>query len=326
MITSSLVAVARAHASSGAWAELRALLLAQKDEVAQSTELTNLLAESYLRTGDPRGASEVLSGAMQTLPRFGDRVALRRAVNLSGAAHFELGEIESAESAFERAIELAVQDGDDLLMARATHNLAVIANIRGRHADALARYRLAIPAYQRLGHVVAIAESHHNIARTYRDQGALDIADDHEQRAIEFGRQAMNLRVIASALVGRAEIALKRSDAAMAEVEAMRAARDFGRIPDPSRQADALRVCGVARAALGKREAAARSIEEALGIARSCGAALVEGECLFARAELSAGSGMLDSARDDARHALTIFTRLNAEADKVAVERWLATH
>jgi tetratricopeptide (TPR) repeat protein len=326
MITASLTSTARAHAAAGAWAELCALLRASPDETKASPELTNLYAESLLRTGDLATASRVVDDALLNLRRHGDRPALRRAVNLAGAAYFELGQFDDAEAAFEHAVELAGYDGDDLLMARAANNLALIATIRRRYEDALGRYRMAIPAYQRLGNVLGLAESYHNMAIAYRDQHALDLADEHERRAIEFARQAGNARAAASAMVGRAEIALRRGDCPVAERTAAHAANEFQAMSDPARRADALRVCGAARATLGKTTEAAASIDEAMALARGCGAASIEAECLWSRAELAYKTGERDLALADVRAALAIFIRLSSDRDRVALETWMRDH
>lgn len=306
-----------------AWPEVYALLNRDEAAVRRKPELVTLYGESLLRTGRAREARAWLEGTLEWVRRSGDRAETRRAWNLLGAARFELGELDEAEAAFETALELARQDGDDLLVARATNNLGAIANIRGRREVALGLYQLAIPAYQRLGHPAGLAMSYHNMAISYRDAGALEQAEECEWHAIEFAHDARDERVMALAQLGRAELNLRRGDAAMAEASARHVATTFERLTDPVRQSDALRVAGVSASALGKVEEARAALDEAIALARANGGALNEAEALRARAELRLPLDGLPAARQDAAAAAAIFDRLNARAEVEAIEEWL---
>ncbi|MEP7345368.1 MAG: tetratricopeptide repeat protein [Gemmatimonadaceae bacterium] len=323
MLASSLVAQARSLRSRGEWAEVCVLLEGETGSVGESLELSLILAEAWMRTGRPAEARRLLRDALLDVEGYDPDSALRSAVNLCGAAHFELGELAEAVSAFERALELSTDAADDLVAARATNNLALIANIHGEHDEALARYRTAIPMYQRLGNPVGLAESFHNMAITYRDLNQLEEADEHELRAIEFARQVENERLVAIALVGRAEVALRRGDASMAEATALRAADDFLDNRDPARRADALRLAGVARMARGRHTGARELVEAAVALAHSCGATLIEAECLRARGELSVVDGDRDAAIADAIAAIELFTQLGAQGERDALEAWV---
>lgn len=322
----SLLAASRALAATGSWTELVKLLRARMAEVRTSPALITLYTEALLRTGSPRDARAWLGEHEGTVVLSGDRASMRRAANLCGAADVELGALEDAARSFERALELARTDEDDLLVARATNNLAVLANIRGQHEEALGLYAVAVPAYQRLGNPNGLAESYHNIAITFRDMRELEWADEHERRAIEFARQASNNHLVAIALVGRAELSFRRGDAALAEVTALRAARDLAAIPDRSREADALRLCGAARLALGKLREAREVLDSAVSLAEVHGSALIEAECLRTRAEHSAATGAWPKAIADAERAAEIFRRLKATDDEATLRAEIANY
>ncbi|HMV32260.1 MAG TPA: tetratricopeptide repeat protein, partial [Gemmatimonadales bacterium] len=176
-------------------------------------------AERELRQGLLRPARERLLAALPVLER-GDAAVYRRAVNMLGAAHFELGELAEASAAFARALELANHAGDALVLGRACNNLGMIANVTGRREEALTQYQLAIPAYQRVGSTAGLAETCHNLAITYRDLGQYDPADRYERRAIGYAREAGNQRLLAMAHVGRGDLSLRRGEAAVAEAGA----------------------------------------------------------------------------------------------------------
>lgn len=307
----------------GEWIALDTLLGARPDDVRAHPDLIAMRGEALLRGGRAREARDWLSPVIQIIERRGDRVLHRRALNLLGAAHLELGELVAAHRTFEWLLDLARQDGDDLLVARATNNLGIIANIRGDRERALAMYALAVAAYQRLGHTNGLAESHHNMGISFRQLGALERADEHERRAIDFAREAASIRLEALARLGRAEISLARGDAELAAATATRVADAFGEIPDPIQQAGALRVLGMARMAAQSYGAAAGVLSESLRLARQCGSSLDQAETLRALAYLASASG--DPVRADvyAHAAMAIFERLGAKEECDLLSAWL---
>jgi tetratricopeptide (TPR) repeat protein len=322
-VTADLMATARRLAAAGDWGELRRLLTEHEAAARVHPELATLRAESALRTGRAREAHGWLTELLPSLGRSGDRGALRRAVNQLGVADVELGALDDAERTFGRALELARADGDDLLVARATNNMGAIANIRGQRDEALLLYQLAIPAYQRLGHVSGLAESFHNMAISYRHLGQLERSDEYESRAIGYASECRNAPLLALARLGRAEVSLQAGDAELAEVGAQLAAAEFMAIPDPIREADALRLLGAARVALRKDAEATETLSRALELARAHGSALVEAETLRTRAELRAATGDRSGAREDAAMAAATFERLGARALCDEVLRWV---
>ncbi len=324
--SSGLQDSARALRASGSWSELSVLLDAHVDEVKSQPELANMRGESYLRAGSPRESRAWFAEAIPAIERRGDRSALRRAINMMGAADFQLGELEVAEPEFERAVELGQQDGDYLLVARATNNLGMIANIRAQRERALGLYAVALAAYQRLGDARGLAQSYHNIAITFRDLGDLEQADENELRAIEFARDAAYPTLVAQARLGRAELGYRKGDAAFAEAAAARVAADFASLAEPIQEADALRLVGLAALAQDKVDVANEALDHALALARRTGGALGEAEILQARAHLRLREGDRAGMRENARAAIAIFARLQAHCDETALTEWLAEH
>ncbi len=278
-------------------------------------------AEQELRQGLLRPARMRLEAALPALER-GDAAIYRRAINMLGAAHFELGELAEAGHAFARALELASTAEDPLIIGRATNNLGMIANIAGRREEALTRYQLAIPAYQRVGSSVGLAETCHNMAITYRDLGRFDAADRYERRAIGYAREAGNPRLIAMAQVGRADLSLLRGEAAVAEAVGQRGAAQYAAIPDHLGEADALRITGAARTALGALAGAREALDRAVILAHEYGSALIEAESCEARARLSAVMHDWAAVRTDAESALALFEQLGATQNREALAGW----
>ena len=322
--TDPVLIAARAAAAAGVWGDVRATLEQDADGTARDGSRAILLADACLWTGDPQTASRWLDTAVPLLMRSGDRPSLRRAVNMQGAAAFALGALDRAEDRFGTALDMAQNDADALLQARATNNLGLIAALRGDADQAIASYQRAIAAYQRLGNARGLAESWHNLAISSRTRGELNTAEDAERRAIEFATEAANTRLVAMAQVGRAEISLRRDDAAWARATASRAATVFGALPDYLLQADALRVHADASDRLGLTSEADASIAQALLLSREHEHRTQEAQALQTQAQISLRRGDLTRARSIGTDAREAFSRLGSIAAAEEMSEFLA--
>ena len=316
---------ARELADAGAWAELVILLQADPRAGAGDAELRVLLGESLVRTGQERAARRWIESILPAL--VGPRAdgLYRRALNLLGVATFALGDLDAAHAAFTTALEHATQADDVLLLARTSNNLGAIANLQARHESALLHYRMALPAYQRLGQRRGLAETYHNLAITYRDLGSLGEADENERRAIDYAADDVAPRVAAMGRIGRAEVALRRGDPQLAEETARRAAEKLEHLKDPLNEADAYRLIGAACTAMERFTDAHVSFERALSIAASRGHAIVEAETRRDRADAYARMHDDEHARNDANVAIAIFRKLGAVKEVEALERRFAS-
>jgi tetratricopeptide (TPR) repeat protein len=188
----------------------------------------------------------------------------------------------------------------------------------------LTLYQLAIPAYQRLGNVAGLAQSLHNMAISFRHLGQLERAAEYARRAIDYATESANTPLLALAWLERADLSLQSGDAALAEVGAQLAANQFGRVPDPIREADAFRVVGAARLTLGHLDEAESALERALAMAREHGSRLVEGETLRVRAECLLARRDADEARREIATAIGLFTDLGADEQRNEAQQWAA--
>jgi tetratricopeptide (TPR) repeat protein len=316
-----LLATARQLAVAGAWRELVVLLAPRADAGLSSGDEALLYAEALMRSGEERQALVYLREAEPSLADEANRALHRRATNMIGGACFALGDLDGANAAWSRTLELATRDDDLLLMAQATNNLGALANLEGRHEDALWQYRLALPMLQRLGQPSLLAQGYHNMAITFRDVGELTEADEHELRAIDYAQDGGAARVAAMGRTGRAEIALRRGDAPLAESTARVAIDELEALGDPMNEADAHRVVGAACAAQSRHQDALAAFESALSLARAHGHALIEAESLRDRVDCRIRSGERSLAREDADAAIAIFEKLGAQSEIAGLQR-----
>lgn len=324
-LSDSLLTTARQRAAAGAWREVAALLSPPPDADLALTEEVVLFAEALMRMGEERRALGVLRDVLPESLGGADRGLYRRAVNMMGVACFAIGELEEAKTALHVALDMATQGDDLLMLAQATNNLGAIANLQGRYEDALWHYRLALPTLQRMGKQQRLAEAYHNIGITFRDTGELEEADEHERRAIEHATESAVPGLAAMGRVGRAEIALRRGDAPLAETTARLALDEFERIGDPRNEADAHRLIGTACAAQRRYADADEAFGRALRIARARGHALNEAETLRDRMAARLGQGDVVAALADGRAAIALFDRLGATRERDALARRIAS-
>lgn len=314
-----LLTTARQLAAAGAWRELAVLLEPRANAGLSEGDEAMLYAESLMRSGEERQALAFLRDLEPRLADDGNHALHRRAVNMIGGACYALGDLDEAIAAWSETLELATRDDDLVMMAQATNNLGTIANIQGRFEDALWQYRLALPMLQRLGQPHLLAQGYHNMAHTFRDVGELDEADEHERRAIDYAHDAASPRVAAMGRTGRAEIALLRGDAPLAETTARLAIEELKPLADPLNEADAYRVVGVACGIQQRYDDAVASLSSALDIARRHGHALNEAEALRDRAFVRLRRAERAAALEDARASIAIFTKLGATTEVEAL-------
>jgi tetratricopeptide (TPR) repeat protein len=314
--------MARVAARAGQWPEVLDLLGTRR-EPPPEPERVMLVAEAMLRTARPRDAESWLRDSMPIMERNDDDGASwRRAINMRGVALFELGELDEAEATFQRVQELGHSEDDPLLVARATNNLGQIANVRGKHTEALALYQLAIAAYQQLGNVQGLAGAYHNMAISYMNLNQLTKADECELQAIEFARTTSDLRLAALARIGRADVALKRGDSEIAYVTALRVAIECHSLADPAGAADGLRVVGMACIARGELDDAAVALTHAWNLAERSANPILSADALRAYAHLAIARGSVRGARKHASAALDLYAKAGALAEHAALSDW----
>jgi tetratricopeptide (TPR) repeat protein len=313
---------ARQHAERTEWGGLRVLLDPHRAELTEAPELALLLAEADLHSGFLQAAYDLVARVLPELAARQLDGPQRRALKLLGAAAFELGQTEVAERHFQQGLALAQQVSDYRMAGHTTTNLGMIAHLRRRYDEAIVLYQLAVAAFQQVGLVDGLAEVNHNLALAWRELGQLDRADRHARRAIACAEESGDIRLLAMAHVGRAELYLRRGEPVVAEAGARLGAERYAAVPDVLGEADALRLAGSAMTLRGDVTGARGALDRAIALAHDCGGALVEAEAREARARLHATVGDWPALQTDAEAALALFERMGADASRAELARW----
>ena len=252
---------------------------------------------------------------------LGDRTLELRALNVCGAIALERGGIDQAAYFFTRAQEEATQDNDMAAVGRCANNLGIIANMQGDYKRAVIAYGRAIAAYKEAKHDRGMAESRHNLAISYREQGQLDQAMEAADAAVGEAVRLGDRQLEAQALAGRAEIRIVRREPALAIQEAERAVAMHRDLKDVVRETEDLRILAGALHCAGQTADAEVMLREVIERATQHERLLLVAIAQRDLAHLLAGEGDVAAAKQMAETARATFKTLGAgvEIDKLDV-------
>lgn len=309
-------------ADAGRYADLVAYLGRRpSEELEQSPMLALLSSIGHSRVGRLDLGQQWALVALTRARVLGDRRLELRALNVCGAIALERGGITEAAHFFTRAQEEAMQDNDMASVGRCANNLGIIANSQGDYGRAVGAYTRAIAAYQAARHDRGVAESQHNLAIAYREQGHLDHAMQAADTAVREAGRLGDQRLMAQALAGRAEIRVLRGEPGLAVLEAERALAVHRELQDVVRETEDLRILAVAVGVAGKTEDAERMLLVVVDRATEHGRPMLVATAQRDLAYLWARQGDIAAAKEMARTARATFHRLGS---KVEIEKLTA--
>src|SRR6266550_3554926 len=266
MHTSSLVIdKARELAGAGRHTEVIAYLGAREaNELEQSPDLALLYGTAHARIGRHDEGRRWLDVALDEARKRNEQAIERRALNARGAVALVSGRLDEAADFCTRALMMASRDGDVGTAGRCSTNLGIINHLRGRHAEAIASWEIALAAFDGAAWRPGVAHCHHNLGLTYRDQGALDRALTEADWAVTEAEASGDHTLWALALRGRAEIRVAQGEIGLARraLDEVRAIRS--RVPDPADEAEDQRAMALVLTAEGELTAAEHALRDVM--------------------------------------------------------------
>ncbi len=312
-------------ADAGRYPELLTYLAGRSaSELEQSPMLALLNSIGHSRLGRLDLGQQWALVALSRARVLGDRRLELRALNVCGAIALERGGIDQATLFFTRAQEEAMQDNDMATLGRCANNLGIIANMQGDYPRAVGAYTRAIAAYQAARHDRGIAESQHNLAITYREQGHLDLAMQAADAAVREAGRLGDERLTAQALAGRAEIRVMRGESGLAVLEVERALAVHRELKDAIRETEDLRILALALGVAGKTQDAEDTLRKVIERATEHVRPLLVASAQRDLAYLLAREGDVAAAKQTARAARATFHRLGAMVDVEKLDALLA--
>ncbi len=312
----SIAARARELYDQRQYAELAELLTPLPYRLVEESPYAAFhLADTWRRLGKQPLALDLVYSFATTSKRSGmARLELDR-LNLEGMLRFETGNIAGAEQSWRELLARAETERSDDFAARANNNLGIIYTLQARAPEAVMSYQRAVSAYRTLGSTRGLAQSHQNLAITYRTLELFDESDDHFEEAIRFAQAGNNEDEVARAEQERALlIYLRARDAGLARVTVQRAIDKFTSLNDPVAVSDSVRVLAMIELGEGDTDSARQHTEAALQTARTAGHLLLEAELLEVLAAAERKRPDPARASDLESQAAAVFVKLNAPA------------
>lgn len=312
----SITTRARALYDQRQYAELAGLLAPMRAELIEAAPYAAFyLADAWRRLGQQPPALDLVDGFAAASKRSGiARLELDR-LNLEGMLRFETGNIPGAEASWRELLALAGETRSEDFIARANNNLGIIYTLQARTPEAVMSYQRAVTAYKSFGSTRGLAQSHQNLAITFRALELFDEADTHFEESIRFARAGNNEDELARAEQERALlIYLRARDGSLARVTVRRAIGRFTSLADPVGVSDSMRVLAIIELGEGDIDTAWQHGEDALRTARTTGHLLLEAELLEVLAAAARKREDAPRAHTLEQQATAAFAQLNAPA------------
>ena len=287
-----------------------------------ATDADLLLGEIFVQEGLPRQAADAFVRAYDLSRRGGDRARGVRALNALANVLLDVGDYDHAFEASAEALKLARSLGDVRAQSTALNNVGETHRLSGRNEAAMDAYKEALSLARRAGTARDQAAILENMASTARRQGQTEAAAGYYAEALAAARQTGNAESVANLLNALTAVRLAQHRPADA-LPLARDAADLGRRQNLSRPlVTAVQNEGLAAWGMGDREAARRSLAEAVRLASAMDDRPLLAYAQWHLGRLALETGDRSGAVQALDQALKLFRalRLNDEARKVESE------
>lgn len=291
-----------------AWDALRG----QPDAVRRGPEWLLLSAMARWRLGEFGPSRGAALEARDAYRRIGDVDGEMRAENVAAAGAFALGALGEAEQGFERALRLAEELGDELMLARCANNRGNVAFYLAKNSTALGFYRLAQALFERVGMRHGAAETWINIGLVWRDLERLRDSHEAAERALEIAEHIDQPRLIAQSLAMRGEALALSGDLPLGRAQVALALSLARQQEDRLAQVEALRILACIERLAGALAGAEPRAREALAIAVEIDHPNAIAEVERDLATILAAAGRVDEAAAALHHAAACYDRLGS--------------
>ncbi len=225
------------------------------------------------------------------------------------------------KNTMETVLRAAERDSDQPGQGHVLRSLAGACLYLNRPDEALRYLKRAQAIYTALGYNTEHAYLHSGFGQVFTHQGRLQLAIEHNQKALELYREAGDLRGEARAIadIGSAHSALGDYPAAVSHLErGIALAQEVGK---PHQEGKVRKDLGVVRSKLGQQDQAVEQFGQALALIRGVGDRPVEAETLLALGDALAAQGHKDAAGDAWRQASLIFSAFHQDDSAVRSRR-----
>ena len=284
---------------------------------AALAEALRRMGVMHHRRNEPGLARDLCGRSFDVAASLPDDRLAAEALNALAGFEMETGALERAAQIYERALSLAGMS--DEVRGRIEQNLGILANIQGRHGDALAHYERALEACRRGGDERGCAYAYHNLGMISADQKQWDKAQEYFRKSLHLAELLHDLRLHGLCLLNRAEVHLALQQYEQARRSAEEALNIFNELDAQLAKADAYKMLGMIFRETGRPALAESRFRTAIELAVGTGALLTEAEATKELAVLCQSMGRNRDALSLLSTSYRLFGQLHAEVDQVDV-------
>ena len=237
-----------------------------------------------------------------------------RALNVLGIILHSRGDWEGASRFFPRALEMALDLGDDDLAGLACQNAGVIANAMGEFREARTLFLESIGSFVRSGNSMHAMSAYNNLGLASTELREWMDAEVYFSRGIEIGERLSHSPTLAKLYCNCAEPLIQVGEIGRARDTLDRAQHAAEAVGDRATLAETLRYRGVIAGLEGHPAQADGYLQQALAIADDASLTLERARATREIGALRARQGAVEEARRFFALAGQLFQSLGAEA------------
>lgn len=315
---------ARKGDAAGALGGWMAALKLLDRRAPQRVEVLRHLGTAHREAGDTAQADFYYRQSLELATQLADPVGMAHATNWIAVLAVHRGLLEDADAGLEHARALARDAGEHRLLGMIEQNRGVLASIRGDLDTAFVHYRAALDGFRAANDAAMIASVLNNVGLVAVELKRWDEAERSYTEAITTARDAGLLAIVNSVELNIGSFAARR---AQWESVADSGARgiDIARLSRSRwREAEALRLKGMAAREQGRLDDAERDLTTAALLATEVEDRLLEAQVARELGELFRTAGRASEARAALSRALDVFQRIGASLDARRTETLLS--
>jgi diguanylate cyclase (GGDEF)-like protein/putative nucleotidyltransferase with HDIG domain len=298
--------------------------LRRHDDSVRAATLLRWIARTHTTDADFDSAMECASAALAISQACGDLAGEGHAINVQAAVHWRRADLDLAEELFLKARTVAVEAGDRMLAGMTSHNLGIIAAIRGDFSDALHHYTVGLEHHRAQNRMVDVCMALNNIGRLHTDLHRWAEAEAAYDEAVAISEALGDRTKRIGVEVNRAELWLARGEPGRATASANLALRLSEESGDRAWSAELAKILGVLRRDAGVPVEAERHFAQAVTLAEAQQDSLLLAETLRERAELYRNQGRNREALQNLNRAHRLFEQMRAKRELANVDRSVA--
>ena len=249
--------------------------------------------------------------------------AAARALNILGIVRYSLQDWAGAEERYRRALEMALDLGDDELIGLTCQNLGVMANLQGDLREARSRYLESVGSFVRSGSSANAMMAYNNLGMAATELREWMEAEVYFGRGIEIAERLAHTRLAGMLYSNLAEPLIKIGEIGRARDSLTTAEEAAARVRDVATLADVARYRGMIARAEGDFAAAEGYFLRSVELAAAPELDLEKAKALRELGELYLAQGRRAEAREALGRALGYFRAFGAASHAADVEEQL---